>query len=764
MMQALRYAPEQPYWRAPPQGPAKTIYTGPAMLAAVTDAGGQVVGCHVTWINPDRPGEKISLKDPGTGDLLPSKKLRGTKRKGAIRLIEPKDFTRLVIGEGIETVLSVYEAERSSMIAASTAYWAAIDLGHLGGKPRKSIPHPTLKTDQGKPQTVGGPWPELQPDRDLDVPDQVTQIVLLGDGDSEPFATEMALRRAAARWHKQGRTIKVAWAPAGQDMNDVLDEAGTAGVQDILRDAKPFPPLPVAAPAKSKKRKRTARSEEGSGANVADASGGDAETKSKRRVPQCDRAVADLDDIELFHTPSGEPYATYVVNGHRENAHCKDLRFKRYLRHRIYRKTGQSIGGQALEGVLGILEGRAIYEGPEFETWIRVGEHDGRLFLDLCDEEWRAVDISKDGWQVTKSVPIKFVRSSAMRPLPEPEPGEPIERLGSFINTASEDDFRLAVGGILQAFRPNVAQPIIVIVGEPGSAKSTGCRVLRSVIDPNMAPLRSPPKEERDLIVSGDNDLFIAIDNISHMPAWLADALCRITSPGSGYAVRRLHTDRDVEVFSGTRPVILNGIANGAERSDMASRALLIHLPAIADKRIEEVAFWREFESELPHILGALLDGVVAALCNFEATKIDHLPRMASFARWVTAAELGLGWEAGSVLRAYERNQAAVFEEAAEADPVVMAIRDRWDRLCASSETGERDAYEAAPAKFLVDLSALVDESVKKSKSWPGGASVLGQRIRRVAPILRRCGFIVDPGKSGGARKIRIVKRREEPR
>jgi len=224
MMEALRYAAEQPYWFTPKgEDKPQVIHTGPAMLAAVTDPAGQVVGCHITWLDPARPGSKLALANPDKPDeLLEARKLRGSQRKAAIRLIEPKGFTRLVIGEGIETVLSVWMAELGKMIAESTAYWAALSLGRLGGKARHSIPHPTLKTPKGRPKSIGGPWPEPEPDKDLDVPDQVTQIVLLGDSDSEPVDTEMKLRRAAARWDKPGRAISVAWAPVGCDFNDLL--------------------------------------------------------------------------------------------------------------------------------------------------------------------------------------------------------------------------------------------------------------------------------------------------------------------------------------------------------------------------------------------------------------------------------------------------------------------------------------------------------------------------------------------------------------
>lgn len=214
----LRFSREQPYWHGD-----NVVWRGPAMLAAVTNAGGELTAAHITWLDPDRPGAKAAIEDPEHADaLLPAKKLRGTKRHAAIKLVSPRDPARLVIGEGIETTASVYEAERGTPSASGCAYWAGIDLGHIGGKAAASIAHPTRKGPKGKPARVGGPVPQAQPDRDLEIPDTVRELLLLGDGDSDPFTTRMALHRAAARWARPGRMVRIAWAPAGLDFNDVL--------------------------------------------------------------------------------------------------------------------------------------------------------------------------------------------------------------------------------------------------------------------------------------------------------------------------------------------------------------------------------------------------------------------------------------------------------------------------------------------------------------------------------------------------------------
>jgi hypothetical protein len=49
----------------------------------------------------------------------------------------------------------------------------------------------------------------------------------------------------------------------------------------------------------------------------------------------------------------------------------------------------------------------------------------------------------------------------------------------------------------------------------------------------------------------------------------MADALCRLAT-GGGFATRKLHSDANEVLFKATRPIILNGIPELAERPDLA--------------------------------------------------------------------------------------------------------------------------------------------------------------------------------------------------
>jgi hypothetical protein len=201
-----------------------------------------------------------------------------------------------------------------------------------------------------------------------------------------------------------------------------------------------------------------------------------------------------------------------------------------------------------------------------------------------------------------------------MLPMPMPEEGGCLDVLRPFVNVATDEEWRLLVSWLLAALRPRGPYPALGVHGEQGSAKSTLVRVLRSLIDPNVAALRSTPRDERDLVIAANNGWLIALDNLSHLQDWLSDALCRLAT-GSGFATRELYSNAEETIFAAQRPIVLNGIEELATRADLLDRAILLYLPTIPEeKRQDEQAFWQAFEQARPHILGALLDIVSAAL------------------------------------------------------------------------------------------------------------------------------------------------------
>jgi hypothetical protein len=304
----------------------------------------------------------------------------------------------------------------------------------------------------------------------------------------------------------------------------------------------------------------------------------------------------------------------------------------------------------------------------------------------------------------------------------------------------------LVVAWLLAALRPGGPYPVLAISGEQGSAKTVLSKLLKALIDPNVAPVRALSREERELMIAANNGYVLAFDNLSGLPNWLSDALCRLASGGS-FAVRQLYTDQEEVLFESTRPILLNSIEDVVSRPDLGDRAIFLTLPPIGDSlRHSESELWREFEIARHRILGALLDAAVRGLRAMGRVHVDRLPRMADFALWATACETAL-WPAGTVARAYGANCRAAIESIVEADPVATCLR---------SLMVDRSIW-AGSASDLMRLCAE-HARVGTSTPWAKNPRALAGRLRRAQTFLRTLGIEITFSREGrtGARMIRV--------
>jgi len=174
----------------------------------------------------------------------------------------------------------------------------------------------------------------------------------------------------------------------------------------------------------------------GGGATVTGkGSGQDNERKS-----QATRLVELAADVEFFHTPDGDAYATIAVETHFETWPLRAKGFRRWLLRRYYEENGGAPGAQAFNEALGVMEGQAQYDGQEHGVFTRLAEHDRTIYLDLANPQWEAIEVTEQGWQVISNVPIKFRRVRGMLSLPYPAPGGSLEAFRCFLNIPSDGD------------------------------------------------------------------------------------------------------------------------------------------------------------------------------------------------------------------------------------------------------------------------------------------------------------------------------------
>ena len=473
----------------------------------------------------------------------------------------------------------------------------------------------------------------------------------------------------------------------------------------------------------------------------------DATDKSERNPNQTDILIGLAEDIDLFHTVDGTAYADIQVSGHRETWNIRSEGFAHWLSRRFFKETRRALSPDTLHSSLANFEAKARFEGQEQSVFLRTGGLDGKIYIDLCNKNWEAVEIDCTGWRIINNLPVRFRRVAGMKELPRPVAGGSIGKLREFLNVGTDGDFVLAVSWILAALRPHGPYPLMVLNGEQGSSKSTFSNILKSLVDPSASSIRTLPRKDSDLFISASNSHVLAFDNISSLSNAISDTLCRLSTGGS-HVARELFTNQKEIAFNATRPAILNGIEEFVNRSDLADRSLFITLESIPEEsRRTETEFWKSFEAERPYILGALLDGMVEGLRNINDIRLPKLPRLADFALWASACE-GAYWKNGTFMSAFNANREDVIEHVIEADPVA-------ERLRSFIQEQPNKRWEGRVCELL---DALTDNGRNKPRQFPSSPHTLSGHLRRASTFLRKLGIEVewDKDRRTGRRIISI--------
>jgi len=456
----------------------------------------------------------------------------------------------------------------------------------------------------------------------------------------------------------------------------------------------------------------------------------------------------------MFLTPEGDIFVRVPVGDHREILRLRDGRFREWAEDHLYRRTGRGAHDQGLSSARAILAGRARQEGTTYHLHNRVAWHGDRLFYDLCDPQWRAVSIGADGWEIVEDPPILFQRHQHQQPQVTPEPGGDAHRLLDFVNMPDEGRLLLLVYA-LSCLLPDIPHPIPVFAGPQGSAKTTAARVLRRIIDPSTLATLSFPRSQQDLVQQLHHHWFAVFDNVSSLPVWLSDALCR-ASTGEGYSKRQLWTDDQDVIFTYRRCVGLTAVHSPVTQPDLFDRCIIFNLERVAnDHRRREHDFWEEFDAALPAILGGVFDAMSKALQVHPSLEFRGLPRMADFAAWGAAIAIGLGYTQDAWMEAYQRDIAERDRAAVEASPFASAMATLMD---------ERDEWRGTATDLLREAEAVAERERidTNSKAWPKSAAWASRRLDEARTNLAELGIVVESDRDKSKRTIRLTHRRPD--
>jgi hypothetical protein len=425
-------------------------------------------------------------------------------------------------------------------------------------------------------------------------------------------------------------------------------------------------------------------------------------------------------------------YVRFPRGTHFEIGSVRSRRFKSWLAKKFLIFQGKEPKGADLDSAILLLEADAA-ESPRREVFTRFARFEGKIYVDLCNEEYHAVEVDETGWRITDNPPVWFLRPQSMQPLPYPKEGGSLELLREFANLNSED-FITFVCWLVSSANPDGPFFVLSISSEHGSGKSSLSSVAKSVFDMNSAMRLSPPKDEDAVFATASAQWVMLYDNLKKIDHEFSDILCRLSTGGT-ISKRALHTDNDVFSFSAKRPIILNGIAPSLGGLDLLSRTIQIStLPIPEGKRMTEREFYARFREEQPKIFGALLNAVSCALRmkDYEPRK---LPRMADASAFIMQSEAGGGmpWGEGTFANVFMAKEQRKEDEALDGDPVASKIIEL-------SKFGWKGTMKELLSEINRDLSP---EERKYISQTPRG---LSPKLVELAPFLRSRGIRCEKG------------------
>jgi hypothetical protein len=441
---------------------------------------------------------------------------------------------------------------------------------------------------------------------------------------------------------------------------------------------------------------------------------------------------------EPFAVKRDGPNAALMFRGSRDA-------LRSVLAREYRRRYATTPNASALADALTVLQGEAHDCSPE-PVHLRLARHQDGIILDLGDAEGTAVFVRPGRWDVLEKSPVLFRRTALTGELPEPQRGGDPAQLRELLNV-SDETWPLVLGWLAAAFIPDIPHAILMLGGIQGTGKSTVARMLVGIFDPSPAMLRSPPKEPEQWAIAAAGSWGIVIDNVSTVPVWWSDALCKAVT-GDGWIRRKLYTDGELAVLSFRRVVALTSIDPGALRGDLGDRLPLVELDEIDEsKRQDETRLERLYTDRRPMILGALLDVLSRVLEKLPDVDLPARPRMSDFARVQAAVDEVVGSDG---LSRYLSQRDRIARDVLDGDAVAVAMIALMESL---------PTWRGSPTELYERITPKTP-----SRNWPKNASCLSGQLKRLAPALKTVGLRVvhDRESSAGRRRFILIERVEK--
>jgi hypothetical protein len=488
-----------------------------------------------------------------------------------------------------------------------------------------------------------------------------------------------------------------------------------------------------------------------------EALGGDGKSDMVLEVAQANCKEIFIDEYKAAH-------AAVMINDWLEVVAIADERFKNWLR-KIVRKEYQLIvGTSVIEETVNQLTADAYFDGNKRDLGLRFAkskDDEFKWYYDLTNDKWEFIEITKEGWKTVKNQ-IIFRRFNHQIPQISPETNHSSDIFDQFMNllNVKKEDRLLLKCYIISLFIPDLPKAVLMVHGEQGTAKSMLQELVIMLVDPTLTKVLTPPKKTEELIQQVSKYAVTYYDNLSRIPEWISDLLCRAVT-GSGFTKRKLYTNNEDVIYSLMRAIGFNGINLAATKADLLSRGLIIQtetIPKGNQRRMK--AIWKEFEKIKPELLGYIFDVLTRIIKwrqnNLGVELVKEYPRMADWAEWCEIiAHCMDEKKEGAFMEAYNENIDLQTLEVIEGSDIAITLQ-----IFIQSRPDMK--FDGTATVLLHELNkiSLQNDIDIRNRYWPKTANRLSRGLRILQKTLREIGIEIewykDTNTQNKTRKMKI--------
>jgi hypothetical protein len=477
--------------------------------------------------------------------------------------------------------------------------------------------------------------------------------------------------------------------------------------------------------------------------------------KNKIRLYRIAEQIHQKEDIfvDQYHTP----YAFVKINDHMEVLDLYSLRFQHWVYRKLiwYDDDGRAILPEPTDvtRVLDYLKAHAEFDAFQKVLHLRVAGDDNTnsIHYDLTNPLWETVKITPQGWLIEKTPTMMFRRykNQIAQVYPSTEyPDDIFDRFINLVNVKTEDSKLLLKCYIIALLIPNIPKAILMLHGEPNSAKTTLLELIKMLIDPCSTRTLTCRNESDELAQLFSHNYLPYFDNLSYISDWMSDAFCRAVT-GDSFSKRKLYTDIEDIFYTFMRCIGFSGVNLAASKSDLLDRGLIIELERIPSDRQRQIKrIWEDFDEIKPQLLGYKFDILAKVLSMRQTSHIEvkGLPRQADWAETCELISRCLGYKDNQFIEAFRRNvklqNEAAIEDSAIAQTIISFMEDKESWQGTSTEL----------LRLLEEIAPTLSINTKNHKVWPSKPNVLTRRLKYIISNLKEFGINIRPGDNSTTR------------